>query len=163
MKKTKARYGRGGGEYRRAADSIPLSVFSPEAIQSWRIAYVRNRDGDNPAKQRAARITCNSLVRLARSLFSPGIRKFIPNLLLPAPIPFEGVAFYPRESMRYQSKIDPAILLKAAQGQLRKMARDTKRSRFWCWRSGQVFGEARLTAFVAAGGFKGRCYPHRGD
>ena len=118
VKKTKARYGRGGGEYRRAADSIPLSVFSPEAIQSWRIAYVRNRGGDNPAKQRAARITCNSLVRLARSLFSPGIRKFIPNLLLPAPIPFEGVAFYPRESMRYQSKIDPAILLRVAQAKL---------------------------------------------
>jgi integrase len=118
VKKTKARYGRGGGDYRRAADSIQLSMLTPEAIQSWRIAYVKNRGVDNPAKQRAARITCNSLLRLARSLFSPGIRKFIPNLLLPDPIPFKGVAFYPRESMRYQSKIDPAILLSVAQAKL---------------------------------------------
>ena len=122
VKKTKARYGRGGGEYRRSADSIPLSILSPEAIQSWRIAYVKNRGGDNPARQPAARITCNSLARLARSLFSPPIRKFIPNLLLPEPIPFEGVAFYPRESMRYQSKIDPAVLLRTAQEKLASLS-----------------------------------------
>jgi integrase len=122
VKKTKARYRRGGGEYRRAADSIPLSLLTPEAIQSWRIAYVKEHGGDNPARQRAARITCNSLVRLARSLFSPGIRKFISNLMLPEAIPFEGVEFYPRESMRYQSKIDPAILLRAAQENLASAA-----------------------------------------
>lgn len=118
VKKTKARYGRGGGEYRRSADSIPLSVLTPEAIQNWRISYLRKRGGDSPARQRAARITCNSLVRLARSLFSPRIRKFISDLTLPKPIPFEGVEFYPRESMRYQSKIDPAMLLSAAQEML---------------------------------------------
>ena len=130
VKKTKARYGRGGGEYRRVADCIPLSILSPEAIQSWRIAYVKNRGGDNPARQRAARITCNSLVRLARSLFSPGVRKFISNLLVPEPIPFEGVGFYPRESMRYQSKIDPAILLRAAQEKLACAPRRVNREAF---------------------------------
>ena len=118
VKKTTSRFGRGGGDYRRNADSLPLSILTPEAIQRWRIAYVQTRGGGNPAKQRAARITCNSLVRLARSLFSARIRKFIPGLILPEPLPFAGVEFYPRESMRYQSKIDPAALLKAAQDRL---------------------------------------------
>lgn len=120
VKKTKARYSRGGGDYRRAADSILLSTLTPEALQRWRIGYVKKRGGDSPARQRAARITCNSLVRLARSLFAPGIRKFIPNLMLPEPIPFQEVQFYPRESMRYQSRIDPASLLNFAQEELAK-------------------------------------------
>jgi Integrase len=118
VKKNSSRFGRGGGDYRRNADSLPLSILTPEAIQGWRISYVQTRGGGNPAKQRAARITCNSLVRLARSLFSARIRKFIPGLNLPEPLPFAGVEFYPRESMRYQSKIDPAALLKTAQGKL---------------------------------------------
>ena len=118
MKKNSSRFGRGGGDYRRNADSLSLSILTPEAIQGWRISYVQTRGGGNPAKQRAARITCNSLVRLARSLFSARIRKFIPGLNLPEPLPFAGVEFYPRESMRYQSKIDPAALLKTAQGKL---------------------------------------------
>ena len=32
------------------------------------------------------------------------------------PSPFAGVDLYPRESMRYQSKLDPALLLRAASG-----------------------------------------------
>jgi integrase len=37
---------------------------------------------------------------------------------IPDPLPFAGVEFYPRESMRYHSKLDPAVLLQAGLGEL---------------------------------------------
>jgi len=118
VKKTTNRYSRRGGNYRKAADSFTLDLLTPEAVQSWRIAYVQKRGAGNPARERAARISCNSLVRQARSLFSAKIRRFIPTLRLPDPVPFAGVSFYPRESMRYQSKIDAAVLLAQARKEL---------------------------------------------
>ena len=58
-------------------------------------------------RQRAARISCNSALRLARSLFSRRILKFVDPKIVPAELPFRGVEFFSRESMRYQSKFDP--------------------------------------------------------
>jgi integrase len=40
--------------------------------------------------------------------------KFIGGVTVPDPLPFAGAEFYPRESMKYQSKLDPAILLRVA-------------------------------------------------
>ena len=92
-------------------------MFSPQAIQAWRIQYL-SRAGDNPVRQRAARISCNSALRLARSLFSRRILKFVDPKIVPAELPFRGVEFFPRESMRYQSKFDPAALLRVAVDEL---------------------------------------------
>ena len=58
-------------------------------------------------RQRSARISCNSTLRLARSLFSRRILKFVDPKIVPAELPFAGVEFFSRESMRYQSKFDP--------------------------------------------------------
>ena len=88
-------------------------MLSPQAIQAWRIQYL-SRSGDNPVRQRAARISCNSALRLARSLFSKRILKFVDPKIVPAELPFRGVEFFSRESMRYQSKFDPSTLLRAA-------------------------------------------------
>jgi integrase len=116
--KTKKRFARASaGAYRRQIDSASLAMFSAEALQAWRIRFVQ-RAGANPAKQRSARISCNSMLRQARALFSKKILKFMSGLNSPEPLPFTAVDFYPRESMRYQSKIDPAVLLQAASAEL---------------------------------------------
>ena len=52
-----------------------------------------------------------------RALFSKRIMKFA-DLTLIDPLPFSGVEFFPRESMKYHSKIDPAALLQAASAEL---------------------------------------------
>jgi integrase len=104
-------------QFRRQIDAAPLSILTPEAIQAWRIRFVQ-RKGGNPARQRSARISANSIIRQARSLFAKKHRKFIHGLLLPDPLPFADIEFYPRESMRYQSKIDPVVLLCRAQESL---------------------------------------------
>ena len=116
--KHKKRFGRKQAKsYRQGIDGAPLGILTPDAIQAWRIRYVQ-RAGDNPARQRAARITCNSTIRQAKALFSRKILKFAGGVTLPDPLPFAGVELYPRESMRYQSKLNPAVLLQAASGEL---------------------------------------------
>lgn len=113
VERSKKRFGRKGGSFRQQADASPVSIFTPRAVQEWKIRYVKERGGNNPARQRAARISCNSGLRMARSLFQEAIAKHLPPLGMDER-PFERVDFYPRESMRYHSKIDPGVLLARA-------------------------------------------------
>jgi integrase len=118
LSKSRKRFGRTQARtYREQVDGAPLAMLSPQAIQAWRIQYL-SRAGDNPVRQRAARISCNSALRLARSLFSRRILKFVDPKIVPGELPFRGVEFFSRESMRYQSKFDPSALLRAAVDEL---------------------------------------------
>jgi len=115
IKKSKSRYGpkKGGStKYRESIDSLSLETLSAEAIQRWRLAYVKK--ASNPAKERAAKTSCNSLIRQARSLFAEKVVRFLPLIRLPDPAPFTKVEFYERQNSKYFSKIDaPAIVLAA--------------------------------------------------
>ena len=102
---------------RQAVEDTPLSVITPEALQAWRLAFVSRVGGDG-AKARSARTSCNSIIRQARSLFAPKVVKFLGSLRLPQPLPFAGVEFFPRESMRYVSRIDAGALLRQARHEL---------------------------------------------
>jgi integrase len=51
-------------------------------------------------------------------LFAPKVVKFLGSLRLPQPLPFAGVEFFPRESMRYVSRIDAGALLRQARHEL---------------------------------------------
>jgi integrase len=118
--KSKKRFGRTQAKgYRRRIDNAQLGILTSEAIQAWKIRYVQ-KAGENPLRRRSARITCNSNLRQAKALFSRKILKFAGGVALPDPLPFAGVELYPRESMRYQSKLDAEILLKSATAELSK-------------------------------------------
>ena len=67
---------------------------------------------------RRARISANSILRQARSLFSPKRLRHL-QVSLPRPLPFEGVQFEPRQSMKYRSEIDLVKLIKTAKAKLR--------------------------------------------
>ncbi len=97
-------------------ERIKLADVTPDKVNKWRIAFVK-RAGPNPVKQRRARITCNSLMRQARSLFSPDLLTHV-CLDRPEKLPFDGVAFYDRESMRYHSKVDVEALIRDAMREL---------------------------------------------
>ena len=90
-------------------DSILLADVTPEKINKWKIAFVKET-GTNPVKLRRARISCNSIMRQAKSLFSP---ELLVNMGTnkPEKSPFDGVKFYPRESMRYRSTVDIEALI----------------------------------------------------
>jgi integrase len=116
--KTKKRFAPGKANSSRARiDATPLSILTTEAVQGWRIRFVAKAD-KNPALQRTARISCNSLLRQARALFCKKMLKFISGLQHPDPVPFADCEMFPRESMRYNSKVDPAVLIQKAQEEL---------------------------------------------
>jgi integrase len=51
--------------------------------------------------------------------------KFVSGVALPDPLPFAGLEFYPRESMRYHSRIDPQALLRRASQELAESDSDS--------------------------------------
>jgi integrase len=104
-------------ETRQSLEDASLSILTPEALQAWRLAFVSRARGDG-AKARSARISCNSIIRQARSLFAPKVVKFLGTLRLPHPLPFAGAEFFPRESVRYVSRIDAGALLRQARHEL---------------------------------------------
>lgn len=119
VRRSKKRFGPHSGgarKYREQVDAAGLDLLSPTAVQSWRLAYVGK--AKNPKQESSRMTSCNSTIRMARSLFAPKVVKFIPELRLPEPLPFAGVEFYPRQSAQYFSKIDPRELLLAAQEEL---------------------------------------------
>jgi len=99
----------------KKVERIKLREVTPDKVQKWKVNFLK-RAGSNPIKKRAASISVNSLLRQAKSLFAPAVLKFI-KLEIPCS-PFEGVAFEPRKSMRYQSRFDVESLSRAAQKEL---------------------------------------------
>jgi len=93
-------------------DCIKLVDVTPDKVNKWRIAFVK-RAGENPVKQRRARITCNSIMRQAKSLFAAELLEHV-AMHKPDKLPFDGVSFYDRESMRYHSKVNIAALIRDA-------------------------------------------------
>ena len=119
VKKTKKRFGPGKGgaqAYRAGIDAESLEILSAQAVQRWRLAYVAQ--AKNPAQERSRMTSANSTIRQARSLFADKIVRFLPDIRLPSPRPFAGVEFFPRQSARYFSRIDPKALLRTAQSEL---------------------------------------------
>jgi integrase len=97
-------------------DRIKLADVTPDKVNKWRIGFVK-KAGGSPVKQRRARITCNSIMRQAKSLFSPDLLAHV-SLHKPNKLPFDGVSFYDRESQRYRSKIDIEALIQSAMHEL---------------------------------------------
>lgn len=121
IKRTKKRFGpqKGGAkDYRAKIDAASLDILAPDALQKWRLEYVRR--AGNPAQERSRMTSCNSTIRQARSLFARKVVKFLPSHLLPTSKPFEGVEFFPRQNAKYFSRIDPKSLLRAAHEELAK-------------------------------------------
>ena len=119
VKKTKKRFGPGKGgaqAYRAGIDATSLEILSAQAVQRWRLAYVAK--AKNPAQERSRMTSANSTIRQARSLFADKIVRFLPEVRLPSPRPFSDVEFFPKQSARYFSRIDPQVLLRKAHSEL---------------------------------------------
>src|SRR5207248_6498076 len=64
-------YRTGGGREKwiTKIHAVPLSDVTPDKIQKWKVALLQ-RAATDPLKHRAARISVNSLMRQAKSLFA---------------------------------------------------------------------------------------------
>ena len=115
----------GAGRWRDKVDAVELASITPQKVQAWKIAFVA-KAGGAPQAERSAKVSVNSSMRPAKSLFANKERRGQSGLLsmlqgvmrLPSPLPFDGVGFYEGQSMRYQSKIDAGALLTAGRDEL---------------------------------------------
>jgi len=97
--------------------SVELSKITPAKIQGWKQSFLA-ATGDDPLALRKARISVNTLLRRSRSLFSRKVLRQLP-LRLPSPLPFDGIEFEPRQSMKYRSNFNVLELIKLANKELR--------------------------------------------
>ena len=107
----------GRDEWLAKIHGIRLSKITPARIQEWKQSFLAAA-GDDPLALRKARISVNTLLRRSRSLFSPKVLRQLP-LSLPSPLPFDGVEFEPRQSMKYRSNFNVLDLIKLANKELR--------------------------------------------
>ena len=104
-------------ENRLVEHCVELSKITPAKIQEWKQSFLA-ATGDDPLALRKARISVNTLLRRSRSLFSRKVLRQLP-LRLPSPLPFDGIEFEPRQSMKYRSNFNVLDLVKLANKELR--------------------------------------------
>jgi integrase len=101
--------------------AIKLADLTPSRVQAWKRDFLA-RAGSDPVKLRAARISVNSMLRRAKSLFAPDAVRHLQTIELPSPLPFAGVAFETKPSQRYHSAIDIEALIARARAELQETA-----------------------------------------
>jgi integrase len=113
--KTRFDYRKGGyHQWLEAVHSVAVASITPDKIREWKKRFIE-KAGKNELKRRSRTVSCNSMIRQARSLFS---RKNVLdklNLQLPVPLPFDGVSVERRTDTKfYGCGVDPRELLRDA-------------------------------------------------
>ncbi len=120
--------GEGRNDWLNAVHAVSLDSITPDKVQAWKLALVA-KAGRDEGKARMARNSANTIIRMARSLFAKRVLRFVKDkLVLPSPLPLEGVELYARQSMRYTGGVDVEDLLGRARTEL---ASDSKRREEW--------------------------------
>jgi hypothetical protein len=126
IESTNKRFGSRGGylEWVAQVNAVELAALTPALVQVWKRAYLAKHD--DPVKTRSAKVSVNSFMRRARSLFSD---KMLRHLGFEVQNPFEGVEFESRPSLKYRSTFDikklaqAAIKLRSLAKTIRKLAK----------------------------------------
>jgi hypothetical protein len=99
--------------WRTKVEALKLSLLTPGKIQKWREDFVV-RAGTDPVKIRSTRVSVNTFLREARSLFSPRYIEKLDTIVLPDLLPFSGIKLEKRSMPRYQSGFNVSTLVQAA-------------------------------------------------
>ena len=100
-------------EWLNAVHSVPLASITPDKIREWKKRFIDSA-GKNELKRRSRTVSCNSMLRQARSLFSR--RNVLDKLQLQLPpLPFDGVSVEKRTDTKfYGCGVDARELLRDA-------------------------------------------------
>lgn len=132
--------------WRAKIDAVPLTVFSGENVRAWRDRRIAARAG-NPIEKRAATISADSTIRMARAIFSKRILAagLGSKVDLPTPLPFAGVTVG-GSTKRFSEKVDAVNLFAAARAALETAHPEQFRAFALCILAGLRRSEAdRLT------------------
>jgi integrase len=104
--------------WRTSVDEIKLATLTAEMIESWRTDFIK-RGSVNALKERSARVSANSLIGRARSLFGAEVISRVRDVVeIPSPAPFAGIKVQKVRVARYRSSFDIVSLLEAARQEL---------------------------------------------
>jgi hypothetical protein len=104
--------------WRERVNLIKLRTLSAEKIDDWRVDFIK-RKGTNPVKEKSARVSANSFIRRARSLFGRDVLTRVREVVeIPDPVPFSGVKVEKVRVPRYRSTFDMVALLEDAREEL---------------------------------------------
>jgi integrase len=112
----KKRYGSEHERWLDAIHAVKLAQVTPEKVERWKSAFLARAKSD-PISQRSARVSANSYLKRAKCLFGRSILKHL-SFSLPEPLPFAGVEFEKRPSLRYHSAFDVSALVAQARTEL---------------------------------------------
>lgn len=111
--------GKGREAWLSKVDAVPLEEVTPAKVEAWKLAYVATHAGGDEIKARAARNSANSILRQAKACFNKRLVRFLADkLALPRKLPFDGVEFFERQSMRYKGGVDIAGVIAKANKEL---------------------------------------------
>lgn len=104
-------------KWRETVEAVRLDRLTKEAVMQWRAEKIAATT--DPIARRAATVTADSAIRLARAVFSKDILDagLAKEVRLPDPLPFAGVP-YGKSHRRFISPVDPAQLFAAARADL---------------------------------------------
>jgi hypothetical protein len=95
-----------------------LAELTPEKVKQWQIKFLNDADPD-PISQRRAKVSCNTALRQAKSLFSAKVLAALETIVeLPTPLPFSKVEYSERQSLKYQGGLDIEALVGCAESEL---------------------------------------------
>ena len=125
--------GAGNKNWRERVDATPLDLLTVDAIQQWKLSYLKQHK-NSPDREHRAINTVNAHLRNARSLFTPKALAFAgKRLALPDPLPFADVKLESRRATtRYSSRIDPSALLLAAKTELGDVPERREQFKIFC-------------------------------
>jgi hypothetical protein len=86
---------KGGGhaQWLARVHGIKLRALTPERVQRWKKSFLAKAKAD-PVSQRRAKVSVNSFLRQARSLFSQrNVLSHLGGIELPGPLPFAQINF----------------------------------------------------------------------
>jgi integrase len=111
--------GRGGSKataskWREKVHSVKLSTVTPVKVAEWKKTFLAKYPAD-PLSQRKARISVNSFLRRAKSLFAA---KYLEHLPAIGMNPFQSVKLEPRQSQKYRSNFNVRKLIADAKQEL---------------------------------------------
>lgn len=115
----------GSARWRERVGRTKLEALTDEAIHKWKLQFLRQRD-DSPTELAKARVTLNTILRNARSLFAETVLEHMSDLELPDPVPLRRVRMEKEKSQLYRSGFSVEMLLARAASELGEASAETQ-------------------------------------
>jgi hypothetical protein len=104
--------------WRERVDAIKIDTLTAQAIEAWRADFIK-RGSTNPLKKKSAKVSANSCIGRARSLFGAEVISRVRDLIeLSNPVPFAGVTVQRVHVTHYRSGFNVETLLESARQEL---------------------------------------------